>query len=73
MKKLGEFIPHLCIAMMLCLLVFVVLDGFNPMMRWLNSGVSKLFIVLACLVGLVTALMLIARQRRRPKKKKEQE
>ena len=68
MKKLTEFIPHLCIAMMLSLLVIVVLDGYNPMMRWLNSGVSKLFLVLCALVGLTTALLLIARQRRRRKK-----
>ena len=73
MKKLEEFLPHLCIAMMLSLLVIVVLDGYNPMMRWLNSGVSKLFLVLCAIVGLVTALMLIARQRHRKKKESKNE
>ena len=73
MKKLEEFLPHLCIAMMLSLLVIVVLDGYNPMMRWLNSGVSKLFLVLCALVGLTTSLLLIARQRRRKKKDPRQE
>ena len=75
MKKWEEFMPHLCIAMMLSLLVIVVLDGYNPMMRWLNSGVSKLFLVLCALVGLITAILLIARQRRRRKKepRKDQE
>lgn len=71
MKKIAEFIPHLCIAMMLSMIVFVVLDGFNPLMRWLNSDVSKIFIVLSSLVGLITAVMLIVRQRRRRVKRKD--
>lgn len=71
MKKLGEFIPHLSICLQLCLLVFMVLDGYNPYLKWLTSPISKGFIVLTCTVGLITAVMLIVRQRRRRVKKKE--
>ncbi len=69
MKKLAEFLPHLSICLLLCLAVFTVLDGYNPYMKWLTSGVSKIFIGLCCAVGITTAILLIARQRRRKKRK----
>lgn len=70
MKKLQEFIPHLSIAMLLSLMVFTVLDGYNPMMYWLTSGASKIFIFAACILGIITAVLLIARQRKRRRSSK---
>lgn len=69
MKKLGEFLPHLSICLLLCLGTFTVLDGYNPMWRWLTSPVSKVYIALTIVVGLITAVMLIVRQRRRRRRK----
>ena len=71
MKKIAEFIPHLSIALLLSLMVFTVLDGYNPLMQWLNSTLSKYFILVTCGVGLITAVMLIARQRRRRRRPKD--
>lgn len=68
MKKLEEFIPHLSICLLLCLGVFTVLDSYNPGMKWLSLPVSHIYIGICILVGLVTALLLIARQRRRRRK-----
>ncbi|MBQ5977368.1 MAG: hypothetical protein IJL51_04455 [Oscillospiraceae bacterium] len=73
MKKLGEFIPHLSICLLICLAVFTVLDGYNPYMKWLTSTVSKIYIVLCIVVGITTAVMLIVRQRRRKKKPKQEQ
>lgn len=69
MKKLWEFLPHLSICLSVGLLVFSVLDGYNPYMQWLNSPSSKVYITICCLVSVVTALLLIIRQRRRPKRR----
>ena len=73
MKKLGEFIPHLSICLLLCLGVFMVLDGSNPDMKWLTSTVSKVYIVICIVVGVITAVMLIVRQRRRKKKPRQEQ
>ena len=72
MKKLGEFIPHLSICLLICLAVFTVLDGYNPYMKWLTSTVSKIYIVLCIVVGITPAVMLIVRQRRRKKKPRQE-
>lgn len=69
MKKIKEFFPHLSICLSIGLLVFSVLDGYNPYMQWLNSQSSKVYITICCLVSVITALLLIARQRRRPKRR----
>ena len=63
MKRLQEFLPHLTICLLLCLGVFTVLDGYNPLMCWLTSGASKLFIALCCVCGAGTSVLLIRRQR----------
>ena len=73
MKKLEEFLPHLSICLLLCLAVFMVLDGYNPYMKWLTSTVSKIYIVLCIVVGITTAVMLIVRQRRRKKKPRQEQ
>ena len=48
MKKWDRFLPHLSFCMLLCLLVFMILDGYNPFMYWLTSTVSKVYIALCC-------------------------
>ena len=72
MKKLGRFMPHLSICLLLCLAVFMVLDGYNPYMKWLTSTASKVYIVICVVVGIITALQLIVRQRRRKKKPRQE-
>ena len=64
MKKWERFLPHLSFCMLLCLLVFMILDGYNPFMHWLTSTVSKVYIALCCGAGMGTAILLIVRQYR---------
>lgn len=72
MKKFEEFLPHLSICLLICLAVFVVLDGYNPYMKWLTSTVSKIYLVICIVVGILTAIALIVRQRRRRKKPRQE-
>ena len=64
MKKWERFLPHLSFCMLLCLLVFMILDGYNPFMYWLTSTASQVYIALCCGVGMLTAALQIFRQYR---------
>ena len=43
MKKWESFLPHLSFCMLLCLLVFMILDGYNPFMYWLTRYLYPCF------------------------------
>lgn len=64
MKAIMEFIAHLAIAMFLGMVVITVLDGYNPLMAFLTSNTTKIYIIVMCILGLVTALMYIAKSRK---------
>lgn len=57
MKKISGFLSHLSICFALALLTIVILDGRNPMMKFLTSNVSKTLIVIACIVFILSALL----------------
>ncbi len=58
MGKLRIWLAHLMISLLLVLVVLVILDGYNPAMGFLNSGVAKVFYMVLCAVGLFTAVSL---------------
>ena len=70
MKKIREFLPHLAIAFSLGLAVITVLDGYNPLMAFLTSQSSKVYIYCTCAVCFLTALVCIYEQRRTRKKRR---
>ena len=64
MKALMEFIAHLSIAMLLGMVVITILDGYNPLMAFLTSKASKVYIIVMCILGVATAVMYIAKSRK---------
>lgn len=64
MKAVKEFLAHLSIAMLLGFVVIAILDDRNPLMAFLTSRATKVYIVIMCVVGVATAIMYIARSRR---------
>ena len=70
MKKIREFLPHLAIAFSLGLALITVLDGYNPLMAFLTSPASKIYIYCACAASFLTALVCIYEQRRAHKKRR---
>ena len=52
-------LPHLLLSMALGLVLIVVLDGYNPMMGFLTSEVSKTYIYILCALAVLVALMYI--------------
>lgn len=63
MRFLRSFLPHLSLALALGLIVLVVLDNFNPMMAFLTSRPSKIFMLAVCLSSVVVSLICIVRDR----------
>lgn len=64
MKAVKEFIAHLAIAMLLGMVVITILDGYNPLMAFLTSKASKVYIIVMCILGVATAVMYIAKSRK---------
>ena len=58
-------LPLLTNAMLLGMLLIVYLDGRNPFMAFLTSTPSKVYIVMMCLLGLLTSTLYLMRTRDR--------
>ena len=73
MRKIFAFIkyilPHLLLSMALGLVLIVVLDGYNPMMGFLTSQVSKIYICILCALAVLTALLYIGETQTKRKDK----
>ena len=65
MRKILEFIPHLTLVMAIGLALFAILDGYNPFMEWLTSGVSKLYLYIFCALAAATSVLCMLGQRRK--------
>ena len=66
MKKFFRgFLPNLALAMLLGLMTIVIVDGFNPMMQFLGSNVTKIYIMMTCVVCITVSVTQIARWRRK--------
>ena len=68
-KRIRGFLPHLSIALCLGLAVLTVLDGFNPMMAFLTSQPSKLFIYCCCAAGIASGIECVLSHRRRHRRR----
>ena len=52
MKAVKAFLPHLCLSMALGLAVLVFLEGRNPVMAFLSSPASRVYILCFCVLVL---------------------
>ena len=64
MKFLKNFLPHLAIAMAVGLVVIMILDGFNPLMKFLASDVTRAYIVILAIVVVASSIIAIAESRK---------
>lgn len=69
MKKFIAFLPHLALALSLCVAAITVLDGFNPLMRFLTSNLSKALIYAGCAVFFLNALTDLIQRDKKEKRK----
>jgi len=64
MKKIFDFAAHLAIAMLLGFVVIMVLHGYNPLMSFLTSAATRVYIIIMCAFGVIAAIGCIAANRR---------
>lgn len=70
MRFLRGVLPHISIALSICLVVVVYLDRRNPMMGFLMGAPFFVLAVAVAVVSVATAVTLYA-QWRKPKKRKQ--
>ena len=63
MKRLiARALPHLTIILSVMTLVFFVVDGFNAVMAFMASELSKRIFAVLAVCSITTSVMLISRQ-----------
>ena len=63
MKRiLARVLPHLTIILGIMTLVFYVVDGFNAVMAFMASDLSKQVFMALAICAIISSVMLIARQ-----------
>lgn len=63
MRFIKNFLPHLSIAMLLGMIVLVIFDNHNPLLKFLTSDTSKTYIILMCAVSVISLVMYIYKLR----------
>ena len=61
-RVLSRVLPHLTIILGVMTLVFYVVDGFNAVMAFMASELSKQVFMVLAVCGIITSIMLISRQ-----------
>ena len=63
MKRiLSRVLPHLTIILAVMTLVFYVVDGFNAVMAFMASELSKQVFLVLAICAIISSVMLISRQ-----------
>ena len=51
MIKLRNLLTHTMVILSIMFLVFLILDQFNPMMNFIDNGISRWLLALLCVSG----------------------
>lgn len=57
MKLLKNLLPHALVVLGLMFLCFLILDEFNPMMNFIDNGISRVLLAALCLLGIASAIL----------------
>ena len=57
MNKLHSFCCHLTVILSVMFAVFLILDQFNPMMNFLDNGISRWLLSILCVSGVLQSLL----------------
>ncbi len=56
MNKTLAVFSHLTVILSLVFIVFLILDQFNPMMNFVDNGISRWLLAALCLSGIVESV-----------------
>ena len=57
MSKTAGFFSHLTVIFGMIFLVFLVLDQFNPMMNFVDNGISRWLLAALCASGVTQSIL----------------
>ena len=56
MSKLYGLFSHLTVILGFMFIVFLVLDQFNPMMNFIDNGISRCLLAALCVCGVIQSV-----------------
>lgn len=62
MSKMIRATSHLSVILGLMFLVFLVLDVYNPMMNFIDNGISRWLLAVLCGCGILRSVLTYRRQ-----------
>ena len=57
MNKMKKLLSHTTVILGIMFLVFLILDQFNPMMNFVDNGISRWLLALLCLSGMGQSIL----------------
>ncbi len=57
MSKLHGLFSHLTVILAFMFIVFLVLDQFNPMMNFIDNGISRWLLAALCVSGITQSIL----------------
>ena len=57
MSKLHLLFSHLTVILSLMFIVFLILDQFNPLMNFVDNGVSRWLLAALCVSGIAQSVL----------------
>ena len=57
MNKLSGLVSHLNVILALMIAVFLILDQFNPMMNFIDNGISRWLLAAQCVSGIAQSIL----------------
>ncbi|MHC1771228.1 MAG: hypothetical protein AB9907_05720 [Flexilinea sp.] len=64
MKLIKKIIPHISIIISGMMIVFFIIDRFNPKMGFLDNEGTKILTFILSVSSITTSILLVGRQRR---------
>lgn len=62
---LKKLLPHLCVILATCMLVFLIIDQVNAAMGFINNQGTKITLIVLMVATVISSIMYIADQRKR--------
>ena len=73
MTKTAKLVARIGIALCLGLMTLAVLDERNPVMKFLTSNSSKIFLAITCIFGVIMGVTILRRETVLKDKTKQEE
>jgi hypothetical protein len=67
MKRIIRVLPHITIILSAMFITFWILDQCNPMMNFIDSKISNVLLIVFCISSLITAIVMVALERKQGK------